>query len=130
MSKFGMPAGRPTPTRIHTPGGTIGSVGDRFTAGNTTGTGSYYAPTGSYFECTGRERKIGPSYGFASRHNGTGSVATGPRVSELPKYGWAFQGKTAMHTDRNPVRRDVRGGFYNFTGAKATVYQAEHMVKL
>ena len=59
----------------------IGTVGTQYSPGNHVLSGGHYEPTGSYFEATGRERRIGPSYLATMQHK---SFATGVSRSALP----------------------------------------------
>jgi len=116
------------PKSIHKPGGTIGEIGNRFTAGNMTSIGGYYAPTGSFFECTGRERKIGASYAAADRRQ-IASVATGPRYSQmhkLPTSPWLQPAyATRWHTESLPARSDISSAFGNYFYGKTQSSQVK-----
>ena len=114
---------------LHKPGGTIGEIGDRFTAGNMSHTGAYNAPVGSFFEATGRERIIGPAY---LQRGKVASAATGPRYSELaskketynPGTPWfGSQGSKRWHTEAAPPARfDVSSAYKTmFTSAPSEV---------
>jgi hypothetical protein len=114
---------------LHKPGGTIGEIGDRFTAGNMSHTGAYNAPVGSFFEATGRERIIGPAY---LQRGKVASAATGPRYSELaskketynPGTPWfGSQGSKRWHTEAAPPARfDVSSAYKTmFTSASSEV---------
>ena len=96
-------------------GGKIGDIGDRFTAGNTTVTGAYYAPTGSFFECTGRERKIGPAFITSIQ-----SVASGKRYSELSPVKVSTDRPRRWHTDSSPAPNPRLYSFTRFGRAAPT----------
>jgi hypothetical protein len=67
----------------------IGTIGTQYSPGNHVRHGGEYHPKGSFFDATGRERRIGPTFLALSHHK---SVAHGPRRSELPDHALAPTG--------------------------------------
>lgn len=61
----------------------IGTIGTQYSPGNHVRHGGEYHPKGSFFDATGRERRIGPTFLALSQHK---SLAHGPRRSELPDH--------------------------------------------
>ena len=91
----------------------IGMVRDQYAPGNHVHSGKHYAPFGSTFEGTGRERKTGPSYRFLVggmlESNGVSiSSATGPRRSALPDRTVRPTGKVYAHTDSRSHNYNLR----------------------